>query len=98
MLKGSKGKLALVNTLPAEDFDKTKLPHSTNIPEDRDDFAERVEQLVGHKDYPVVVYCASEECSSSQRAANKLDQAGFTSVFDYTGGAQEWRKAGESLD
>jgi rhodanese-related sulfurtransferase len=64
---------------------------------DSDDFVERVEELVGHKDYPVVVYCADEGCSSSERAAEKLDQAGFTSVFDYSGGAQEWREAGEHV-
>jgi len=45
---------------------------------------------------PVVVYCASEQCNSSEKAAKKLEDAGFTAVSRYTGGAAAWQKeAGE---
>jgi rhodanese-related sulfurtransferase len=55
-----------------------------------------VEQEAGGKDKPVVVYCASQQCNSSEKAGNKLEAAGFTAVSRYTGGAAAWQKdAGE---
>jgi len=91
-----KGKLTLVNTLGAESFEKTRIPGAVNIPLDNSDFVLRVERQAGGKDRPVVVYCASEQCNSSEKAAKKLEDAGFTAVSRYTGGAAAWQKeAGE---
>ena len=88
--------LTLVNTLKAESFEKTKIPGAINIPLDDSTFATRVEQQAGGKAKPVVVYCASDQCDSSAKAAKKLEAAGFTAVSRYTGGAAAWQKeAGE---
>jgi rhodanese-related sulfurtransferase len=92
-LKGQKGDLTLVNTLGAEAFQKTKIPGAINVPLESNDFASRVEQKAGGKDKPVVVYCASQQCDSSEKAARKLESAGFTSVSRYTGGAAAWQEA-----
>ena len=56
------------------------------------DFASRVEQEAGGKNKPVVVYCASSHCNSSEKAAEKLEVAGFTAVSRYTGGAAAWQE------
>lgn len=98
MLTGSDGKLTVVNTLPPEHFTKTRIPGSINIPEQNEDFAARVEAAAGSKNQPVVVYCASQQCDSSTRAAEKLDAAGFAMVYDYQDGAQGWQHAGNSLE
>lgn len=90
-LKAQNPDLTLVDTLSAEAFEKTKIPGAVNIPLDSSDFATRVEQEAGGKANPVVVYCASKECNSSERAAKKLDAAGFTDVSRYTGGAAAWQ-------
>jgi len=88
--------VTLVNTLAADQFEKTKIPGAINIPLQNSDFAARVEQEAGGKDKPVVVYCASQQCNSSEKAAEKLEAAGFTAVSRYTGGAAAWQKeAGE---
>ena len=84
--------LTLVNTLGAEAFEKTKIPGAVNIPLESGDFAARVEQEAGGKDNPAVVYCASRQCNSSEKAAQKLEAAGFTAVSRYTDGAAAWRK------
>jgi rhodanese-related sulfurtransferase len=95
-LKGQNGDLTLVNTLGAEAFEKTKIPGAINVPLESSDFAARVEKKAGGKDKPVVVYCASQQCNSSEKAAQKLEAAGFTAVSRYTGGAADWQKeAGE---
>ena len=88
--------VTLVNTLGADAFEKTKIPGAINVPLESGGFAARVEQEAGGKDKPVVVYCASEQCNSSEKAAQKLEAAGFTAVSRYTGGAAAWEKeAGE---
>ena len=89
--------LTLVNTLDAESFAKTRIPGAINIPQDSANFAARVEQQAGSKDQPVVVYCANQQCDSSEQAAKKLEEAGFTNVIDYAGGADAWQKEAEKV-
>lgn len=89
---GQLGGPTLVNTLGADVFEKTKIPGAINIPLESSDFVARVEQAAGGKDKPVVVYCASRLCNSSEKAGNILEAAGFTAVSRYTDGAAAWRK------
>ncbi len=85
-------KVILVNTLPEDKFQANKIEGSINIPQDSPDFAKRVEQKLGDKSKEVVLYCASKQCDSSTQGAKKLDQAGFTNVFDFEAGAEGWKK------
>ena len=95
-LQDQNGDLTLVNTLAAEAFEKTKIPGAINVPLESIDFADRVRHAAGGKNKPVVVYCASRQCDSSEKAAQKLEAAGFTAVSRYTDGAAAWQKeAGE---
>lgn len=84
--------VTIINTLPEEDFAETKIEGAINIPQELPDFAERVEKAVGNKNAEIVVYCASERCDSSTRAAQKLERAGFTNVYDYEVGAEGWQR------
>ncbi len=87
----------IVNTLDEKDFDATNIPNSINIPQSEDDFVRQVERISNNPNRRVVVYCASEACDSSTKAAKKLDDAGFSEVYVYTGGAKAWKDAGEKL-
>ncbi len=80
----------LINVLAPEHFNRQHIPASINIPVDSDDFVENVERIAGNKGRDVVVYCASFVCDASSQAAEKLDQAGFTKVYDYEGGSKDW--------
>jgi rhodanese-related sulfurtransferase len=82
----------LVNTLSADAFNKTRIPKAVNIPLDDEDFITRVETEAGDKDKRVVVYCASQQCNSSEKAAEKLENAGFTQIMDYAGGFKAWQE------
>jgi rhodanese-related sulfurtransferase len=95
LLDGSEGVL-LVNTLKAVSFEKTRIPGAINIPLESEDFVARVEEQAGGKDKPVVVYCASQECNSSEKAAEKLETAGFTAVTDFAGGFKAWQENSEA--
>ncbi|GAA4437281.1 rhodanese-like domain-containing protein [Bremerella cremea] len=90
-------RLTLINTLNQDNFEKTKIPGSINIPKTAPDFESRVEQTIGGKNQPVVLYCASEECPSSTEAAKRLEDAGFSEVYDFEGGAKQWQESGGTL-
>lgn len=90
--------LAVVNVLPEEQFSKEHIPDSENVPVAAEEFERRVRQLAGGKDEPIVVYCASEECDASPKAANKLADAGFTAVYDYEAGMRGWKQAKLPVD
>lgn len=87
--------IALINVLSEEDFQEAYIPGSSNVPVGREDFVARVEELAGGKDTPVVVYSATADCTASRDAARKLEDAGFTNVYDFEGGMEAWLDAGE---
>jgi rhodanese-related sulfurtransferase len=91
------GNVTLVNTLGTDSFEKTRVPGALNIPLNDNEFAARVEQEAGGKDKPVVVYCASQQCDSSEKAAKKLEEAGFTAVTDFAGGFAAWQEEAGKL-
>jgi rhodanese-related sulfurtransferase len=94
-LQNAEKPFVLVNVLPADSFSETEISGAVNAPMDDSDFVEHVEHLVGGKSNPVITYCASKECPKSTEAARILEQAGFTDVSDYKGGAKAWKAAVE---
>ena len=82
----------LVNTLDAEHFADTKIPGAVSIPQNASDFVQQTEKQAGAKDRTVVVYCASVRCDSSTQGADKLQNAGFSSVFDFADGYEGWQQ------
>jgi rhodanese-related sulfurtransferase len=88
----------LVNTLPREHFPETKIPDAVNIPQDDSDFVAQVEKRVGGKNRTVVVYCANVRCDSSTQGADKLQNAGFTNVFDFADGYEGWEQINKEKD
>lgn len=80
----------LINVLPRDVFRKQHIRTSINVPVDSDDFVRNVEAVVGGKDRKVVVYCANFDCDASPKAGKQLEDAGFTEVFDYEGGTEDW--------
>ncbi len=84
----------VINVLDEKYFRKEHIPGSKNIPLSTDNFVEKVEQAVGGKDKPVIVYCANTECDASPKAAQQLDTSGFEKVYDFEGGMDAWKEAG----
>lgn len=80
----------LINVLPRKAFEERHIRTSINIPVASDDFVERVEEVAGGKDRKIVVYCANFDCDASSKAASHLEADGFTRVFDYEGGTEDW--------
>lgn len=92
MNEQEKQDFVLINVLPRSEFNKAHIRTSINIPLERSDFEDVVEEVAGSRDRDVIVYCANFDCDASQKAARKLDSAGFARVFDYEGGTEDWLK------
>lgn len=83
----------LINVLDQDAFSEQHIPGSVNIPLDQSDFVEQVENEAGSKDAKIVVYCANTDCPASEKAAGKLEEAGYKNVYDYEEGMAGWQEA-----
>ncbi|MFT5284326.1 MAG: rhodanese-related sulfurtransferase [Planctomycetota bacterium] len=89
--------LHLINVLPAVSFKKQHLRGSINISAYNEDFLDRIAALVSDQADTLVLYCLTKSCNASSKAAQRLDQAGYTQVFDFEGGVKEWLAAGYAI-
>jgi rhodanese-related sulfurtransferase len=87
--------LTLVEALPRRHYDAGHLPGAINIPHDQ--IRERAAAELPDKDATIVVYCANSPCRNSQIAAEALAGAGYTRVFEYVDGKEDWEQAGYPL-
>jgi rhodanese-related sulfurtransferase len=80
----------LINVQPREAFNEKHIRTSVNLPHEDEDFEEMVERIAGSLERKVVLYSASFECPASKEASGKLVDYGFTNVYEYEGGTQDW--------
>lgn len=90
-----KDDFVLVDVLSEDSFEEGHIPGAINIPLDRIG-AEAVEEF--DRDQDIVVYCGSEECGASPKAAEKLEDLGFTNVSDFEAGLEGWKQGGHGLE
>jgi len=90
--------LEIINVLDHQKFEAGHIPDTDNVPLEDAGFEQEVVQMTGGKGKPVVVYCASEDCTASPQAAERLEKAGFTDVYDYAGGTKAWHEAGLPIE
>ncbi|MGH7201192.1 MAG: rhodanese-like domain-containing protein [Planctomycetaceae bacterium] len=83
----------VVEVLGSDQFDEFHLPGAINVPLG-EDFDEEIQQTVPDKQAPVIVYCKNESCEASPKAAKRMEALGYTHVFDYEAGKQDWKEAG----
>ncbi len=88
----NKHEFKLIMTLGAFHFMAKRIPGSV--------FYDKPEVFVSklQKNEEIVVYCTDELCVASQIAYNILVSNGFTNVKRYSGGLNEWEKAGYPLE
>ena len=81
--------LVIVDALPPMSYAHSHLPGAINLPPERVD--PRSTRRIP-KDARIVVYCSGPDCDSSTETADRLVALGFTNVFHYPGGKNEWRE------
>jgi rhodanese-related sulfurtransferase len=84
--------VSIVEALPEQYYRKAHLPGALLLPHDHVD--ELAPVLLPDKEATIVVYCANLACSNSAIAAERLTELGYTSVFEYAEGKQDWIDAG----
>lgn len=85
--------LVLVEVLGHDHYERYHLPGAINVQVDNL-FEDHIERAIPDKDRPIVVYCTRDEPAACRVAAERLDALGYTHVYDYEGGKEEWREAG----
>lgn len=50
------------------------------------------------KNKTLITYCGGPRCDQADRLAMQLIEMGFTNVFVFTGGMEEWRTAGYPIE
>jgi len=88
----------LIDVLPQESFQHYHIPGARNIPINSENFEDQIQQTVPEKDKEIVVYCKDQECPASPQAAEKLESMGYTNVYDYEAGKEDWRHAGLQVE
>jgi len=84
--------LILVEALGPMYYEDAHLPGARNIPHDRVD--ELAPILLPDKDAPIAVYCSNTPCQNSVIASKRLVELGYTDVYEYVEGKQDWIEAG----
>jgi rhodanese-related sulfurtransferase len=79
--------LIVINVLPKEAYNDCHIAGSINIP--LENLEDRVKRWT--RDTEIVVYCASQQCPLSREAYKTLAELGFTNIYAYEGGIEEWK-------
>lgn len=74
----------VVNTSPEEDAVSLGPIRWVHIPQEDRDFVQHVAAVLGSKDAPVIVLSINRERPDALDAGIKLDQSGFSRVFELT--------------
>jgi rhodanese-related sulfurtransferase len=88
--------VTIVEALPEEYYRTAHLPGALLLPHDQ--VAELASAVLPDKTATIVVYCANLACSNSAIAAERLAQLGYTAVFEYAAGKQDWIDAGYPVE
>ena len=94
-LKNSGEDFVLIDVLGEDHYEDGHIPGAVNIPLDQ--IASRALEEFD-KDQEIVVYCKSESCQASPKAAQKLEKLGFENVKDYEVGLKGWEEAGNPVE
>lgn len=79
----------LIDVREPDEYAQGHAPGSTLIPLGQ--LAQRLNEIKGHKDQPVLLVCRSGNRSAS--ALQLLEKAGFTAATNVAGGMIAWQKA-----
>lgn len=93
---GSGIPMTLVEALPEKYYRQGHLPGALHLP--HDEVLTLASGMLPDKNAFVVVYCASTPCQNSRIAAETLMSMGYTNVFEYAEGKQDWSEAGLPLE
>jgi rhodanese-related sulfurtransferase len=87
-----RGEITVLEALPTSYWEAEHLPGAIAFP--LDDVDGQAARLLPDKAAAIAVYCSNAVCNNSHVVAARLGVLGYTSVFRYTEGKQDWIEAG----
>ena len=92
LLNNEKG--TALDVRETKEFVDGRVPGAIHIPLSQ--LKDRVSELNAYKERPVIAYCARGQ--RSRGAGGLLQRAGFTRLYNLTGGHKAWKDAGLPLE
>jgi len=89
-------KLLIIEALPEKYYSEAHIPGAIQI--DYTELELKADKLPEEKNKMIVVYCAGKECQNSIITARQLDSLGYTNVYEYERGKQDWVEAGYPIE
>ncbi|MEW6474015.1 MAG: rhodanese-like domain-containing protein [Actinomycetota bacterium] len=86
------GDITVLEALPTSYWEAEHLPGAIAFP--IDDIDGQAARLLPDKAAAIAVYCSNAVCNNSHVVSERLAQLGYTSLFRYTQGKQDWIEAG----
>ena len=84
----AKDDFILLETTPADEFQKGHLPGAKNLP--FVSIESRASDLIPEKNSRIVVYGTGSDDDSSAKASTKLMSMGYTRLYHFAGGKAAW--------
>jgi polyisoprenoid-binding protein YceI/rhodanese-related sulfurtransferase len=84
----------VLDVLPRENYDHRHLPGAQRATVYEVSFLDQARAVVRDLNRSIVVYGAGPESKEASVAADKLLRAGFTNVWEFTGGLEAWEEQG----
>jgi polyisoprenoid-binding protein YceI len=91
-------KFTLIDVLPREFYEEEHLPGARQACVYEVTFLSQVYAIQPDRQKDIVVYASSRRSHAAAVAAERLVNAGYTNVYEYEGGTEEWRSAGHALE
>lgn len=88
----------LLDILPAEYYDEAHIKGAVNACVYDVNFLPRVQEMAPEKLVTIVLYGSGAPSKACEVAVKKLGDAGYTNIFVYAGGLQEWRRARNPIE
>jgi len=88
------GAAVVLDARAAELFGQGRVPGARNVPAAGEEEALPGEVLALPRDGTLVVYCEGGDCQSSLALARRLHDSGFRDIRVFSGGWEDWTKAG----
>lgn len=84
----------VVDIRTKKEYDNGHIPGVIHIDYFASDFIDQIKRLDLSK--PIIIHCAVG--GRSGKAAQKMQEAGFTAIYDYSGGFSDWKSKGLEIE
>ena len=85
--------VVLVDTRSVAEFETLRIKGAVNIPLNRMDFAQRIQELRASTTKPIVFYCSGRNCEKSYQAGRKANLLNIEDTYAYDAGVFDWAKS-----